>query len=275
MVADTPDFTGAVTIDGGTIDIEPGASVSIDGIVTANVVPKVTYLGNFTSGHTDIDTSLYNTLIINLAITATGYHATQYGYMELTASDSASGVALPPRFYYLQASSYNNNAGEFSNQGQTVFPLHGMDRLAIDFAVSDVGLEMSADIFGTTETLPEFHRTREFGSVSHILMFNANHVMPSGGSQFPVPVSCRPVRLYIHPHAANSGASQAIQVVDTVTGALIFNATVPKGSNLGQEGFTNPSQPYILLPHTMSPMTISTGSATSGDEIDVFVTDDV
>ncbi|MGH7239407.1 MAG: hypothetical protein ACREHG_04985 [Candidatus Saccharimonadales bacterium] len=249
--------------------------MSIAGIVTANVVPKIKYLGNFTGVTAGIDVSEYNALIIAFNLTATGYSSIKYGYMELTPSDSASGVALPPSYYFLQSSVFNNNVAAFSNMSQTVFPLHGMDTLDIGLTAVGTGQTLSADIFGTTESLPELHRTQEFSAVSHILMQNELHVMPSGGSTFPIPVSSKPVRIYAHVTNTNAGATQAMQLVDTVTSALIMNGTVPKGSNFGQAGLTNSPNPYILLPHTMSPMTLFTGSATSGDTMDIFVTDDV
>lgn len=281
--AGTVDIAGTVdavitsgTVDVGTIESITAGDISVVNNPSVFAIPNVKFIGTFSAGTTTgIDVSKFNSLIIMLTITASGFHSNQYGWMELTPSDSASGVALPPSFYFLQASTFNNNVGSFGNGAQTVFPLHGMDTLEIDFEVNDTGLSMSASIFGTTESLPEYHRTQEYGEVSHILMFDANHIMPAGGSTFPIPVSSKPVRLYVHPHSGNTGTSQAVQLTDTVTGALLMNATVPKGQNLGQEGNTNPATPYLLLPHTMSPMTLFTGTATANDLIDVFLTDDV
>lgn len=273
MVADQPDFTSSVNVSGGSIVIEPGATVSIDGLVTANVLPKVAFIGNYSADTNTIDVSGYNALVVLMDVSNTTFSATDYAQFGITPYDSASGIVLPTKYYFVQASTYNGNAGSEGNTSQTVFPLHGMDTIDLSMGVSDSSVAVSVQIFATTESLPEYHRTQDYDVVSHILSANMNHAMTASGSTFPIPVSCNPVIIVAHLHSANTTTSQTQRLIDTVTGVQLGSWVTPKGQQAGEGASQNEGQQWVQLPHSMNPMSWQTGSATSGDQIDFAVID--
>jgi len=273
MVADQPDFTSSVNVSGGSIVVEPGATVQIDGVVTANVLPKVAFIGNYDASTDLIDVTGYNALIILMTVENTTFSAADYGYFGVTPFDSTSGMVLPTKYYFVQASTFNNNAGSEGNTSQTVFPLHGMDTIDLELGQSDSSVTTSVQIFATTESLPEYHRTQDYDAVSHILSANMSHVMASGGATFPIPVSSNPIIIISHLHSGNTTTSQTQRLTDSVTGVQLGSWVTPKGQQAGEGASQNEGQQWVQLPHSMNPMQWATGSATSGDLVDFQVID--
>lgn len=274
---------GPVEITGGTVDATINGQ-TID--VGVNVVPVISQLYSG-SGSDQTLTGLraYNSLIVIAQLFNGTISPTTYSWFRAIASDTTYGATIAQERYYQQGYWYSGNAAISGDNTITTIPLHGADQVILQPRLNNVssGGSLQLSVLGSSESLPESHRTTAQRAASHVLSANKSHTLVTAGDTIPIPVTSRGVRVYCQFNNGGAQSAVAFNLMDTLSGVQMARWRLQTGSDMGDEFFyngtsgqqqSNMAVQYATLPHSQNPMYLAFDAVTGANAVDLIITED-